>query len=265
MSAEAFFYALFPLLLCPIRKIAGTGKLLGIIAGCWIVSMIKVPILWGMLRHAWMAAGSPDDPASIMAVTDYNPLARLPEFVAGMALGRLMLLRNGPRVSGARLSAMTILAATVGLAIAALGRHCPWFLAASGGLTPIFAIIIWNLTDERSLPARVLAVAPLVFLGEASYSIYILHVPLVHWFGFAVHHLSHSSNYPAILDIPSYRYLAIYMLFMLGACSLVYYYFEIPARDVLRGGSKAATKPATQTAPSEVGVPTATVNRAGFC
>jgi len=255
MSAEAFFYALFPLLLFPLRKITSSTKLLGVMLLCWIISIAKGPILWAFLRHAWVAAGAPDDPSSIIAITDYNPLARLPEFVAGMALGRLFILRKRPALQGAKLALVGVITGFLGLCIAALGSDCPSFLAAAGGLTPIFALVIWTLTDEDSLPARILAWSPLVFLGEASYSVYILHVPLVHWFGYAVRRIWGFPDMPDMPDIPSSGFLLLYIVIMLAICSLVYRYLELPARDFIRRGFRRRPQPQPQAATPEVVVP----------
>src|SRR6202021_2555994 len=98
------------------------------------------------------------------------------------------------------------------------GPYCPWFVAVSGGLTPIFAIVIWNLTVDDSLPAKLLAWSPLVFFGEASYSVYILHLPVEHWFGYVARKLAHSPD-SLTLDVPTYGMLMVYLVIMLAVCS----------------------------------------------
>lgn len=234
MSVEAFFYALFPLLMLPLRRVNGAGKLVGIILACWVVSIVKTPLIWKIALHWWAWTHARFHTSLVTAVTDYAPLSRLPEFVAGMALGRLMLLRGGPVLRGPKLAMLTIAAAGTCLILAALGNHCPWYFAAAGGLTPLFALVIWSLTIEDSFVAKLLAWSPLVFLGEVSYSIYIIHLPLAHWFGVAVNHITHRPDSETFLDIPNYLVLAIFIPVLLGVCSLIYTFFEMPARDFIR-------------------------------
>ncbi|HEX4053321.1 MAG TPA: acyltransferase [Tepidisphaeraceae bacterium] len=234
MSVEAFCYALFPLLLLPLRRVARSSALIAVIAVCWIIAMVKGPIIWICIRNWWVSNGGPDNPAAIGAITDYTPLFRLPEFIAGMALGRLMLLRGGPAIRGARLSFLTLGAVAASLFFASLGSHCPWFLAASGGMIPLFLIVIWTLTVDESFLARLLAWSPLVFLGEASYAVYILHEPIDHWGGTLVNRITHHPVTRTMFDIPNYWVLMLYLAVVLGVCSLVYRYFEMPARDRIR-------------------------------
>jgi peptidoglycan/LPS O-acetylase OafA/YrhL len=234
MSVEAFFYALFPLLLLPLRRALSSAKLIAVIVVCWLISMAKGPIIWMCIRHWWIATGGRDDPAAIGAITDYTPLCRLPEFVAGMALGRLMLLRGGPTLRGARLAILALCAGAAGLFLAALGTYCPACFAASGGLTPLVAILIWTLTVDESFLGRLFAWSPLVFLGEVSYAVYILHLPLEHWSGVAVNRIAHRPVTRTMFDIPNYWLLVVYLAMVLGVCSLVYLFFEMPARDRIR-------------------------------
>jgi peptidoglycan/LPS O-acetylase OafA/YrhL len=234
MSVEAFCYALFPLLMIPLRRVVRPAALFAVIAVCWFLAMAKGPIIWVCIRQWWIAGGGANDPNSIGAITDYTPLCRLPEFIAGMALGRLMLLRGGPRIRGAALTLSTLAVIAASLLLAALGPHCPWFLAVSGGITPLFAILIWNLTVDESLLTRLLAWSPLVFLGEASYAVYILHLPLRHFSDSAINRLAPASLTQTMFDIPSYWVLILYIAMVLGVCSLVYRWFELPARDYIR-------------------------------
>jgi peptidoglycan/LPS O-acetylase OafA/YrhL len=179
----------------------------------------------------------------VTAISDYAPISRLPEFIAGMALGRLMLVRGGPALRGSKLALMTLVAAGTCLMLAALGNSCPWYFSAAGGLTPLLALMIWSLTVDGSFVARLLEWAPLVFLGEVSYSVYIIHLPLAHWFGVAVTHITHRPDTDTFLDIPNYVVFAIYLPVLLIFCSLIYRLFEIPVRDLIRNRLSRQTKP----------------------
>lgn len=82
LACEAFFYLLFPLLYGLLRRCGARGSAL-LAAGC-VLTVIALPIVFGEAIR-----GVP---------LDLLPLARLPEFVLGMALGRLVQLRPVPRL-----------------------------------------------------------------------------------------------------------------------------------------------------------------------
>jgi hypothetical protein len=62
-------------------------------------------------------------------------------------------------------------------AILCLGALVPYAIIHDGLLMPLFACIVLGLGGENPL-ARALSVRPLVFVGEASYCLYLLHFSL---------------------------------------------------------------------------------------
>lgn len=79
--------------------------------------------------------------------------------------------------------------------------------------------------NERAVAARVLAWPPVHWLGEISYSVYLLHGPL----NYELHHLWPAlSRWPAA-DVP------LTCLLLISSAALCYHGFERPMRDLLRG------------------------------
>jgi peptidoglycan/LPS O-acetylase OafA/YrhL len=228
LSVEAFFYLMFPVILVRLRRFVGLRTLIGIILGCWIVSIVKSPVV-----HLVGAVFSASD-VNVTAFERYFPLVRLPEFVAGMALGRIMLKSGGPDVRIADILTVASVGA-IGL-LAALGMHRPEFMNASGAITPLFVLVIWSLSNDDSALARLLAKAPLVFWGEASYSIYILHLPLFAVWGVATARLIPHSSTSAQLGAMNYALPGVFMIGMVWVCGLVYRFIEVPVRDLIRSG-----------------------------
>src|SRR5207245_3524502 len=127
---------------------------------------------------------------------EFIPLFRLPEFLLGMALGRLFVLQKQesraviwgkePRtiVSG-RLLPWAALGGI--LTLLACGNWIPYPFLHNGLLDVLFAVLIYGLANVDSgsglakTPARLLSMPVFVLLGEASYAVYILHVPLRKW------------------------------------------------------------------------------------
>ena len=85
-------------------------------------------------------------------------------------------------------------------------------------------LIVLGLMDDRSVSARLLASRPVHFLGVISYSIYLLHWPIV---------LILMHRYPSLRALQSTRIL-VPMLVTLVASTASFYGFELPARSVLR-------------------------------
>jgi peptidoglycan/LPS O-acetylase OafA/YrhL len=252
LSVEAFFYLLFPFILIHLRRFAGLKALVAIILGCWVVSIAKDPAIQTMAGI--LSRGDASRSADVVtAIERYFPLCRLPEFIAGMALGRIMLIRGGAALRGASLLTLASMGA-IGL-MAALGAARPQFLNASGAMSPLFVLVIWSLTNEESALAKILTKGPLVFFGEASYSIYILHLPLFAIWAIATMHLIPHSSSSANLGTLNYLLPAVFVAGMLCVCGLIYRYIEVPVRDLIRSGYIAWVRPIT---PLEALEPTAT-------
>jgi len=178
LSAEAFFYLLFPFFLDGFRN-TSARRLLMIAAAVWFLSLFP-----GLLYH-WL---HPDglyytsylSSGFWLRVLKYNPLARLPEFVLGVIAGKLYLRRGGLNKWAA--PAFT-LAAVVIFGTLAYGRLFPYEVVNNGLLAPAIAVAVMSLASGGYW-ARLFSNKALVLLGSSSYCIYVLHVPLweyAHW------------------------------------------------------------------------------------
>jgi len=84
-------------------------------------------------------------------------------------------------------------------------------------LTPVYMSIVWILAETRILPVRLLEAKWLVVLGEASYGLYLIQLPILHLFERS--HLSGTLwNYP------------LYLGTCITLSVLSFYYFETPTR-----------------------------------
>lgn len=101
-----------------------------------------------------------------------SPPSRLPEFLLGMVLGRLFLVRPATRIRQRDLAAALALASIVG--IFALGPLPRGFSSAL--LDPFFALLIFALASGVGVFSRLLSIPAMVLLGNAGYAIYILQI-----------------------------------------------------------------------------------------
>ncbi|WP_458766530.1 acyltransferase family protein [Cupriavidus basilensis] len=163
ISCEAFFYALFPLLLRRLEK-RGSGALALLCLALWLLQGAWIALLLAVLppsRHGFLVA--------------QFPLTHLFEFVlgvcAGIAYARLRGAGGSRHALGMGLVAVAVCA--VGT-LAVLRPLSPAFYLQA----PFFGALILGLALLERPVAGVLHRRWLVSLGEASFALYLIHVPL---------------------------------------------------------------------------------------
>jgi peptidoglycan/LPS O-acetylase OafA/YrhL len=91
-------------------------------------------------------------------------------------------------------------------------------------LRPLNAAILIGLAMGGGWLARLLATSPAVYLGKASYSLYILHIPLLWWYTAA----------DPVNPLPRTASAVVYTLIAVGVSAVVFRWFEEPANRRLR-------------------------------
>ena len=232
LSVEAFFYALFPLLAWAMFRVRSTALVVALALALWLAS-------WAVCEAGAQLAPK-HNPA--FDVLHYNPLLHLSSFVVGMAAA-IALKRHEPGLAAMprmrQAGAFALWSGAVTVIALVFVAH-DWLVRTTGLalptdrglLAPLFAVMIVGLALDASRIANALRWAPLVALGEASYAVYILQVPLWHVYRFTLGRL---------IDGPVVSFLAFAAL--LTAASLaILVGFERPARAWLRrlGDTRAA-------------------------
>lgn len=227
LSAEAFFYLAFPFTVLYIARFTRRQAFVALGAS-WFISLgfalilgrlatVHGAIVWG---GVWGRALS------------YNPLVRLPEFGMGMALGRLFILTPSGRrmkdraaVSG---PALISVFAPIGIVGAlSIANSVPGALVNNGLFDPLFALLIYSLAFGQGPLAALLSTPLMIFLGEASYAIYILHYSLWDW-------MVHLLRGGLLSSLPELGFFAVYLCAVIGAAVLSLRFLERPARRAIR-------------------------------
>jgi peptidoglycan/LPS O-acetylase OafA/YrhL len=228
ISTEWFFYLAFPMLIRNWRttwaqKLIGSAILTATIFGlCYFLYLYgtRTPIM--NVYHAWIYI---------------NPCSRLFEFVLGMATAQLFMQRRekdfpSPIASVAEVVVFSLAALNLYLTPFFLGPHhasslnplVHWLDHASGA--PLYAAVIFIFAFQRGLLSKALAVRPMVFLGEISYSVY-----LVHWIT-----LQYAQVWQEQLQaMPVWASCGLYWLVVLTLASGIFAFIEKPARQLVRG------------------------------
>jgi peptidoglycan/LPS O-acetylase OafA/YrhL len=105
-----------------------------------------------------------------------------------------------------------------------LGPAIPYAIIHDGLLMPLFGCLILGLAGENPL-AQVLGIKPLVFVGEASYCLYLLHFNL--W------NMIHDSHVLVATGLIRFDPWISYVL-LIGLAILALHFVEKPAQRKLR-------------------------------
>lgn len=230
LSVEFWFYLSFPFLvgslgLWMLRRDPGGGPR----ATCRVRSTRGFAVLAIALTAAAFIFPGLEKAGSgwIIPVYSLSPLARWPEFLAGIGLAGLIGEWN-PVSHGPGRALLTVGVAWLCITVVLRGS-----LEAAGlHLLPLaltgFVLVIagsWALRAQRT---PVLGSAPLVLLGEASYALYLFHAPL-HGYLLAITNRLAGRGYD-----DSWGLFGVYVALALCLSVLIYRRFEVPWRARMR-------------------------------
>jgi peptidoglycan/LPS O-acetylase OafA/YrhL len=195
LSCEMFFYLIFPLLMVPMKNRGWKATLGAALAAC-------------LLTQALWAAGVSDQ---------LKPIVHMADFLMGIAVARAFDLLTQERAwpSGAWFYIPGIIGSGVILAYA---QYLPGQISMNTLLRPMNALLLLGLGLGGGWIARVFSLRPVVYLGKASYAMYILHIPILWW----------------AVSWPSFAVTYLYVPFVVALSCVVYAAFEEPANRLIR-------------------------------
>jgi peptidoglycan/LPS O-acetylase OafA/YrhL len=244
VAAEFFFYAGFPFVCAALARRSRTTL--------WLASMLGVTVLGGIGLYAAVIHGL-TDMMPVAAETQYivlvyNPLLRYSEFFAGCLAGHYFLghrpKATAADAAGARSEWLRNLVVVACLAAVAARVWMPdytgpsrerWLFDVSvkyGIFIVPFTLLILAVASGRTWLSKGLELRWMILLGEASYSLYI-----IHWAFVTPLHMGYLGKH----GTPAVHLLV--MLATIGASVLCYRYIETPLRKRLRGNAGALRHP----------------------
>jgi peptidoglycan/LPS O-acetylase OafA/YrhL len=177
LSTETFFYLLFPYLgVWFWKKTEGKGWFLPFVV---LYALLLAP---SVIYSALGLNGVITEWNMPTLVIRFFPPFRLPEFLLGILLLRIQE-RIQPRITGRPwIPYLLLIGGGAGLVLALWGTVSWKALLWYGGLfDPFFMMVLLGAALAGGALGACLGWKPLVRLGDASYSIYILQIPIAEW------------------------------------------------------------------------------------
>ena len=228
LSAEAFFYLMFPFAGRLLWKIEGRRPQLAALASLWVATC-TVAYLIALRKAPFLLAHNASTDTAWSEVIKFNPLVRLPEFLAGIVLCKLYLSiaqRSSGWAGAGRGYWLYLAGFGAALAITAEQRHIPPAVLHDGLLLPATCAAIIGLCLGGGWLWRMLSTRSIVVLGQASYSLYLLHMPLYSYFGAAGKRVSHH-------PWQAWGLLGVYVLALVALSCITFFRLEEPMRRVI--------------------------------
>lgn len=250
ISTEWFFYIAYPLICffviqCRRPIVVASAALTLCAAWIFLNSSFfeRIPEIdeWAVRRFGPVAAYTESSQDSYVRwLLYFSPYLRIGEFLLGCLAAQLYWILKD-QVPGRRENLIgpgLNLLAIVSVPILLYAMNAPAGgiaflnkLKLNFGLAPSVAIIIFCCARYKTLISRALSVPMMITAGEASYSIYLLHMYVI----IAVSRVGGGT----IHDMPeSYAFLSIRLLFVLALIILIsmglHAFYETPARRFLR-------------------------------
>lgn len=214
LSAEVLFYLIFPFLF---NKFYAKQKLAVV-----IVSIIVFWLLFQLVFQYLVASPFNEGyPSTSHALLFYFPLMHVSAFLAGNAAGLFVMKKLAGKTGRYDIPVLLCVIAFVIILKARLGLNYH-----NGLLAPVIIAFIIFLSLNRGLITRLFKMKFFVFLGEISYGIYILQMPVMKLTASIVSQLGITR------DATYLFYISIVSLVVVSALS--YYFFEAPVRNIIK-------------------------------
>jgi peptidoglycan/LPS O-acetylase OafA/YrhL len=216
LSAEVFFYALFPLLFARMIR-QSTRRLLVLTGLAWAISLF---VHQHMIER--IDRGTTND---FHSLTMYFPVLHLNTFLVGITIGFVFMRHRLWLAQHQQLIGLTLLILLMAAGWVVWTQHPVLRLRHNGLAAPLFAVFILWLSVQSNGFSRRLSHPALVYLGEISYGIYLLQIPVGMLAFYANYHWLHL---PIWLYVPTY----LGLLCLVAAAS--YHWIEQPTRRLIR-------------------------------
>lgn len=227
LSAEAFFYLVFPFISIYVSRLS-YRKLISWVVVSWIASLIA-PSLYLLVnpQHAYYEVNTPL--LFWQTFVFFTPLFHLPQFLIGVLAAAIFLKKYDTSSRTKVPSFARFLPGLFELLLIIIllkNIDIPNVWLNNGLIAPLFALLIFTLGQGQGIIAKFLSLPIFIILGNASYAMYILHIPVLVWMHFI-------SKVIGIGDSNSLSFFLFYILIITGVSVAAFYVIETPLRKVV--------------------------------
>lgn len=253
ISTEWFFYFAYPLLAWLILR-ARTPRFAAVLALLWCALWIAVTVGlydWSNVIDAWAVkkygpiAGMQEhlQTSFVRWLLYFSPYVRVGEFLLGTLVAQLYISLERRPVSDREnlVSTAAFFTAVVSVIVitylnyrATACTNIVCKMNMNFALAPTAALLIFCGARYKNIGSRALALRPVLLLGGASYSIYLVHDVVL---GVAVK-LTGSAKHSVVYDSVK---LVLLLVAVLVISLALYTFYEAPARKWLRGRRRGAS------------------------
>ncbi len=221
ISVEWWMYVVFPFLLIPFRKITDWKKIFiffGVIAGYMFIIYYLYP-----LSAATNGTLDPSIRYTLDVTYDYGFVRCFFGFLFGMLIYELYRVGWGQRYLHTNIAWLLVMAAVITIMTVSVPDIFPII---------VFAAVILVSVYTEGIGKYILNLKPLIYLGDISYSLYLMHLPIMYFL------FNYFKRFPNIkLENLSWGvawiYALIYLAVVICISALTYRFIEVPMRQKL--------------------------------
>ncbi len=223
LSVELFFYVAFLFL---VRLSVKSLKKLSLLWFAVIASTATLIIFYG--ESHW-STGNGEIKVNHW-IFYINPVFRLLDFMVGMLVYRIAFIKNSPCENTSFNEMLSVSFLILG-AYAYSTLVFPEILRAQLLYLPIMAFIVYAFSKGTGILSRLLKGKLLILLGEASFSLYLIHNPIIS--------LANAIFLKTPLQIPVFIYSIVLTIICIIASVMTYLFIEKPIHNYLKRRIKA--------------------------
>ncbi len=224
LSVEAFFYLSFPVILLLIRRYRlGSRKL-------FMAGLLLWAVIQGTITYVLTQGGFEESKALVHDLVAYFPLTHLCSFLLGIS-GAMWFLERGQSEGAGwiKMALLLLVAMVIVLILNNKDAITEWsglrFAFGSSLLSPLFLGFVVLVAINRNRILLLLSLPPLVVLGEASYSLYIMQKPA---------YLIYDKFMPVSSAEQPLMHFWGFVAFLITVSILLFFWFEKPMNRFLR-------------------------------
>jgi peptidoglycan/LPS O-acetylase OafA/YrhL len=218
ISIEAFFYALFPFIMVSFSR-SGTTRVALAVTVFWLSSNLLLAMFFNYLYVL--------PPSVEHDLLFYLPLMHLNTFLVGV-VGGIIYVRHGNKLAQFQLYNFFIMTISILLTVLVLcHRHSieSRLPLTNGLLAPLFLVFIFTWSCDKTFISKFFSNKGFVLLGDASYSLYIMQLPIYIFFRGTI---NRNNLLGDVVGLHTYVILLILMSI------IIHLFVEKPARNWLK-------------------------------